>query len=139
MKCPLTSVEILHICNFWILLRKIVIYLVGRKCHLRRLFCWLYENLFTDSWIDVTSVNFNSKKSLWRWNFRPTRYITIFLRRIQIPQTLGHFKIKKCERTIQTLSTTCAAHTKSVLIVAFALRPYIVLVAQWLERLQHHS
>ena len=22
----------------------------------------LYENLFTDSWVDVTSVNFNSKK-----------------------------------------------------------------------------
>ena len=27
-----------NICNLWILLRKIVIYLVGRKCHLYGLF-----------------------------------------------------------------------------------------------------
>ena len=48
---------ILNICHLWILLRKIVIYLVGRKCHghgLQR-----------------------------RWHFLLTRYITIFLRRIQ--------------------------------------------------------
>ena len=32
-------IEILHICNRWILLRKIVVYLVGRKFHLHRLFC----------------------------------------------------------------------------------------------------
>ena len=38
-KVPLTSVEILQICNLWILLRKIVIFLVGRKFHLHRLFC----------------------------------------------------------------------------------------------------
>ena len=46
----------------------------------------LYENPCTDSWVDVTSVNFNSKKD-WRLNFRLTRYITIFLmniRRFQI-------------------------------------------------------
>ena len=30
--------RILHICNLWILLRKIVIYLVGRKFCLRRFF-----------------------------------------------------------------------------------------------------
>ena len=29
---------ILNICNLWVLLRKIVIYLVGRKCHLHGLF-----------------------------------------------------------------------------------------------------
>ena len=29
---------ILNICNLWILLRKIVIYLVGRKCHLHGMF-----------------------------------------------------------------------------------------------------
>ena len=31
-KVPITSMGILNICNFWILLRKIVMYLVGRKC-----------------------------------------------------------------------------------------------------------
>ena len=36
---PITSVGILYICNLWILLKKIVIYLVGRKFHLRRFFC----------------------------------------------------------------------------------------------------
>ena len=92
---PITSVEILHICNRWIILRKIVIYLVGRKFHLHDFFAVKvdgsdvypgicpYENLLTDSWVDITSVNFNSKKSLWRWNVWPTRYITIFLRIIQ--------------------------------------------------------
>ena len=33
-KVRITSMGILNICNLWILLRKIVIYLVGRKCHL---------------------------------------------------------------------------------------------------------
>ena len=40
----ISCLGILHICNLWILLRKIVIYLVGRKCYLRGLFCcwsWL--------------------------------------------------------------------------------------------------
>ena len=57
LKVHITSMGILNICNLWILLRKIVIYLVGRKCHghgLQR-----------------------------RWHFLLTRYITIFLRRIQ--------------------------------------------------------
>ena len=35
----ITSVGILYVCNLWILLRKIVIYLVGRNFHLHRLFC----------------------------------------------------------------------------------------------------
>ena len=35
---PITSVAILHICNLWILLKKIEIYLIGRKFHLHRLF-----------------------------------------------------------------------------------------------------
>ena len=39
IKVPISCLEILHICNLWILLRKIVIYLVGRKCYLRGLFC----------------------------------------------------------------------------------------------------
>ena len=38
-KVHITSMGILNICNLWILLRKIVIYLVGRKCHLHALFC----------------------------------------------------------------------------------------------------
>ena len=37
-KVRITSMGILNICNLWILLRKIVIYLVGRKCHLHGLF-----------------------------------------------------------------------------------------------------
>ena len=57
-------------------MRKIATYLVGRKVHLHRLFAvkvdeydvkpgiCQYENLCTDSWVDVTSVNFNSKKVL---------------------------------------------------------------------------
>ena len=59
--------EILHICNLWILLRKIVIYLVdffAVKVDGSDVYpgICLYENLFTDSWVDVTSVKFNSKK-----------------------------------------------------------------------------
>ena len=38
IKVRITSMGILNICNLWILLRKIVIYLVGRKCHLHGLF-----------------------------------------------------------------------------------------------------
>ena len=38
VKVPIQPVGILHICNLWIRLRKIVIYLVGRKLHLHRLF-----------------------------------------------------------------------------------------------------
>ena len=38
-KVPITSMGILNICNRWILLRKIAVYLVGRKCHLHGLFC----------------------------------------------------------------------------------------------------
>ena len=37
LKC-LSPLGILNICNLWILLRKIVIYLVERKCHLHGLF-----------------------------------------------------------------------------------------------------
>ena len=38
LKVYITSVGILNVCNLWILLRKIVIYLVGRKCRLHGLF-----------------------------------------------------------------------------------------------------
>ena len=77
VKVPLTPKCFLNICNLWILLRKIVMYLVGRKFHLHRLFyCYivdenyinqgicLYEDLFTDTctWVDIISVSFNSKK-----------------------------------------------------------------------------
>ena len=52
---------------------------------------WSYE---TDSWVDVTSVDFNSKKIHEDENFRLTKYITIFLRSIQ---TLQMCKIPKHE------------------------------------------
>ena len=38
VKVYITSVGILNVCNLWILLRKIVIYLVGQKCRLHGLF-----------------------------------------------------------------------------------------------------
>ena len=38
IKDPITSMGILNICYLWILLRKMVIYLVGRKCHLHGFF-----------------------------------------------------------------------------------------------------
>ena len=38
IKVRITSMEILNICNLWILLRKIVKDLVGRKCRLDGLF-----------------------------------------------------------------------------------------------------
>ena len=38
-KVPISSMWILSICNLWILLRKIVIYIVGRKCLLHGRFC----------------------------------------------------------------------------------------------------
>ena len=40
IKVPISCLGILHICDLWILLRKIVIYLVGRKCYLRGRFCF---------------------------------------------------------------------------------------------------
>ena len=72
-KVPLTPKVFLNICNLWILLRKIVIYLVGRKFHFEiskfqvdgndvNQGIYLYENLFTDTLVDVISVSFNSKK-----------------------------------------------------------------------------
>ena len=42
-KVPISCLGILHICNLWILLRKIVIYLVGWKCYLRGIF-WLLKS-----------------------------------------------------------------------------------------------
>ena len=39
LKVPISYLGILHICNLCILLRKIVIYLVGRKFYLRRIVC----------------------------------------------------------------------------------------------------
>ena len=38
VKVYITSVGVLNVCNLWILLKKIVIYLVGRKCRLHVLF-----------------------------------------------------------------------------------------------------
>ena len=38
IKVPISCLGTLHICNLWILLRKIVIYLVGRKFYLRGFF-----------------------------------------------------------------------------------------------------
>ena len=38
-KVPISCLGILHIYDLWILLKKIAIYLVGRKCYLRGLFC----------------------------------------------------------------------------------------------------
>ena len=63
---------ILNICNLWILLRKIVIYLVifmdffAVKVDGSDVIAGisLYENLFTDSRYDIISVNFNSEKAL---------------------------------------------------------------------------
>ena len=40
IKVPISCLGILHICNLWIRLRTIVIYLVGRKCYLRGRFCF---------------------------------------------------------------------------------------------------
>ena len=90
------SVGIWYICNLWILLRKIVIYLVGRKFHLHRLFLLLkltemtstQESIYMKTSFQIPgstplSSTLTAKKSLRRWNFRPTRYITIFFRRIQ--------------------------------------------------------
>ena len=105
-----TSMRIWNICNLWILLRKIVIYLVGQNGFFmdfsavkvdgsdviagicKKAFIW------RDSRYDISSVKFN-RKSPWRWYFRPTRYIIIFLRRIQILQI---FKIPT--DVIRTLS-----------------------------------
>ena len=38
-KVHIRFMGILNICNLWILLRKILIYLVGRKCHIHGLCC----------------------------------------------------------------------------------------------------
>ena len=39
VKVPISCLGILHICNLWILLRKIVLYFVGRKFYLRGFVC----------------------------------------------------------------------------------------------------
>ena len=56
--------EILHICNLWIPENFIFIDFFDVKVDrsdVNQGIC-LYENLFTDTLVDVTSVNFNSKK-----------------------------------------------------------------------------
>ena len=76
VKVPITSMGILNICNLWILLRKIVIYLVGRKCHLHGRFAVKVDGndvnpgickevfIYTDSWVDVTLSTLTAKKSM---------------------------------------------------------------------------
>ena len=56
---PITSGGILNICNLWILLRKIVIYLVGRKCHLRGLFLLTESDVKAGKLTEVTSKREN--------------------------------------------------------------------------------
>ena len=58
-----------------------------------------FVEILHNSWVDVTSVNFNSKKVYEDEIFGPARYITIFLMRIQRLQLCktstdvrGHFK-----------------------------------------------
>ena len=65
IKVHIKSIGILNICNLWILLRKILIYLVGRKCHLHGLFAVKVDGndvnpgickevfIYTDSCVDV--------------------------------------------------------------------------------------
>ena len=57
-KVLLTSMEILHICKLWILLRKIVIYLVGRKFHLHRLFLLLKLTEVTSTKVSVKRFSY---------------------------------------------------------------------------------
>ena len=45
VEVPISCLGILHICNLWILLRKIVMYFVGRKVYLR----WLFAAKFNGS------------------------------------------------------------------------------------------
>ena len=69
VKVPITSVGILHICKLWILLKKIVIYLVGRKFHLRSLrdinpgIC-LYENSLQIPGLTLLPSTLTAKKSM---------------------------------------------------------------------------
>ena len=58
-KVPISCLRILHICNLWILLRKIVIYLVGRKCHLRGLFLLTESDVKAGKLTEVTSKREN--------------------------------------------------------------------------------
>ena len=46
----ITSVGTLNLCNLWILLRKIVIYLVGRKCRPSCIFSLLKLTEVTSNW-----------------------------------------------------------------------------------------
>ena len=72
-KVPISCLGILHICNLWILLRKIVIYLVGRKFYLRGLFCcwswrkWRHSrNLFiakTHSYRHTENISVDSESN----------------------------------------------------------------------------
>ena len=64
-KVPVTSMRILNICNLWILLRKIVIYLVGRKCHLHGLFWLLKLSKWRQS--DNNPGTYLYKKPLYRF------------------------------------------------------------------------
>ena len=55
----------------------------------------LYENLFTDSWVDVTSVNFNSKNVNEDEMFGRQDILQFFsgefkdYKHVKFPQTLG--------------------------------------------------
>ena len=58
VKVPISCLGILHIYNFWILMRKIVIYLLGRTFYLRGNFC--FWNL--QKWCHSSPVIIN-----WLW------------------------------------------------------------------------
>ena len=74
-KMPIASVGILYICNLWILLKKIVIYILSAEHFIFIDFfavkvdgsdvnpgICLYEKCLQMPWVDNTSVKFNSKK-----------------------------------------------------------------------------
>ena len=71
----ISCLGILHICNLWILLRKIVIYLVGRKFYLRGRFFGkprktvIFENRFNRCCIRW-KTDTNGQKSVFKWRVR---------------------------------------------------------------------
>ena len=96
VKVPIRPVEILHICDLWVRLRKIVTYLVGRKLHLHGFFAvkvnGSYVNIGICVIVKTRSYRHTENISL---KSEPNRYYLMKIKVDGIGPILGHFAIKK--------------------------------------------
>ena len=129
-KVPLTFVEILRICDLWILLRENCNISCRPKISSSWTFLLLKSTEVTSTKVSVKRFSYRqipwltsllsalTAKKVW-WNFRPTRYITISLKRLQ------RLQICKISTDVRgTLNTRLQSHDyNSISLTSF--RPFL--------------